>query len=72
MDYIENDTQKELEPANQLQDIIYKLNALSMLQLDGVSEEVSIGHYLLVQSIIAEIEKIKVQIAVALGEAGND
>ncbi len=72
MDYIENDTQKELEPVDQLQYIIYKLNALSMLQLDGVSEEVSIGHYLLIQSIIAEIEKIKVQIAVTLGEAGND
>ena len=72
MDYIENNTQKELEPVDQLQDIIYKLNALSMLQLDGVSEEVSIGHYLLIQSIIAEIEKIKVQIAVTLGEVGND
>ena len=72
MDYIENDTQKELEPLDRLQGIIYKLNALSMLQLDGVSEEVSIGHYLLIQSIIAEMEKIKVQIASILAEVGND
>ncbi|WP_457595472.1 hypothetical protein [Hydrogenimonas sp.] len=73
MDYISKKPSNQLEILGDLEDAIFKLHAVSMLDLSGVSDEVSIGHFKVIQSIIKQLETVYKSIEAATsGEVADD
>ena len=59
MNYSEKTVQSTTNLSDRFDEVLYRLHAVSMMNLDGVSEEVSIGHYYLLQDVIDQIEQLK-------------
>ena len=59
MNYSEKSAQNATNLSDRFDEVLYKLHAVSMMNLDGVSKEVSIGHYYLLQDVIGQIEQLK-------------